>query len=127
MDPITLAAALLPLLGKAGEAVINRFIAPKDLRPATVDDAVKLTDLEIRRFEALNAASGGQPSYPWVAAVIQLQRPAVVAGVLLLAGWQTVTAGAPSDAVWNALGVVGSYLFMDRTLFHLSKAGAKAG
>lgn len=122
MDPITLAAALLPLLGKAGEAVINRWIAPKDLRPATVDDAIKLGELEIRRFEVLNSAGGVQPSYPWVAAVIQLQRPAVIAMILAMAGWQVVTVGEPSEGVWNALGIVGSYLFMDRTLFHLGKA-----
>jgi len=124
MDPITLAAALLPLIGKLSDSLINRFIAPKDFKPATVEDAVKLADLELKKFEAMNNVGGTQISYPWVAAIVQLQRPAVVGFVLLAAGWQVVNAGEVSAFVQNALGIVGSYLFMDRTLFHLGQKPA---
>lgn len=120
MDPITLLAALGPLFGKLGSAAIDRWIRPDSFKPATIDDVEKMTRLEIERFKALNEAGGGTPSYPWVAAIIQLQRPSIVVAVLAMALWQVVTLGNVSEFVQNALGVVGSYLFMDRTLFHLS-------
>lgn len=123
MDPITLLGALGPLLGKLGNAAIDRWVKPDEFKPATVDDVEKLARIEIDRFKAINEAGGPQPSYPWVAAIIQLQRPAVVAGLFAMAGIQIATRGDVSDFIANALGIVGSYLFMDRTLFHL---GARA-
>lgn len=123
MDPITLLGALGPLLGKLGSAAIDRWVRPDQFKPATIDDVAKMAQIEIDRFKAMNEAGGAQPSFPWVAAVIQLQRPVVVAGVLAMALWQVGTSGNVSEFVQNALGIVGSYLFMDRTLFHL---GARA-
>lgn len=120
MDPITLLAALGPLLGKLGNAAIDRWIRPDQFKPATIDDVEKMARLEIERFKVMNEAGGGTPSYPWVTAIIQLQRPAIVVGVLAMALWQVTTVGNVSEFVQNALGIVGSYLFMDRTLFHLS-------
>lgn len=123
MDPITLLGAFGPLLGKLGNAAIDRWVRPDQFKPATIDEVVRLAQIDIDRFKAMNEAGGAQQSYPWVAAVIQLQRPAVVAGVLAMALYQVGTVGNVSEFVQNALGIVGSYLFMDRTLFHL---GARA-
>jgi hypothetical protein len=120
MDPITLLAALGPLLGKLGNAAIDRWVRPDQFKPATVDEVEKLARIEIERFKALNEAGTSGPSYPWVNAIIQLQRPAVIAGLLAAALWQIAAQGEVSEFIANALGVVGSYLFMDRTLFHLS-------
>jgi hypothetical protein len=120
MDPITLLAALGPLLGKLGNAAIDRWVRPDQFKPATVDEVEKLARIEIDRFKALNEAGTSGPSYPWVNAIIQLQRPAVIAGLLAAALWQIAAQGEVSEFIANALGVVGSYLFMDRTLFHLS-------
>lgn len=125
MDPITLIGALGPLLGRFANAAIDRWIRPEQFKPASVDDVARLAQIDIDRFKAMNEAGGAQQSYPWVAAVIQLQRPAVVAGVLAMALLQVATTGNVSDAVQNALGIVGSYLFMDRTLFHLSNSQLK--
>lgn len=121
MDPITLLGAVAPILGRLANAAINRFVAPQDLKPATIDDAVKLSDLRIREFQAMNSAGGDGPTYPWVNAILKLQRPTVVLVVLAMAGWQVVTTGTVSEPIQNALGLVGSYLFMDRTLFHVSR------
>jgi hypothetical protein len=118
MDPITLLAALGPLLGKLGNAAIDRWVRPDTFKPATVDEVEKLARIEIDRFKALNEAGNVGPSFPWVAAVIQLQRPAVIASLLAMALYEGIANGHVSEFTANALGVVGSYLFMDRTLFH---------
>lgn len=119
MDPLTLLGAVAPILGRLANAAINRWIAPSEFKPATIDEAVRLSELRIKEFQALNAAGAEGETYPWVNAIIRLQRPAVVVGVLLFAGWQIVTLGSITEPMQNALGVIGAYLFMDRTLFHL--------
>jgi hypothetical protein len=121
MDPITLLGAFGPLLGRLGNAAIDRWVRPDQFKPATVDDVERLARIEIDRFKAMNEAGGSAPTYPWVSAIIQLQRPAVIFALLIAALVQIASTGNVSDFIANALGVVGSYLFMDRSLFHLSK------
>lgn len=121
MDPLTALAALLPLGVEAGKALIQRFIAPDQVKPLDFDQLLQLKDMELRQWTAMQG--GEAPSYPWVAAIRQLQRPLFVAGVLAVWSWQSIT-GEPSDTVANMAGAVGFYLFGDRTLFYI-KGGAK--
>lgn len=120
MEPITLLGALGPILAKLASAAIDRWVRPETFKPATIDEVEKLARIEIDRFRAMNDIAGNATTYPWVTAIIQLQRPTVVAVLLLLALWQVATFGEVSSFTANALGVVGSYLFMDRTLFKLT-------
>ena len=120
MDPLTILAAFGPLLLEAGKAVIGKFIG-FDFKPATIQDWLTMQQADTARFTAINAAAGSNPSYPWVEAIIRLQRP-IVAGAALLTWAYTHSYGTTSDSVDNFTAVIGFYLFGDRTLFHISKA-----
>lgn len=122
MDWLTVLAALGPLFVDAGKAVIGKYIGA-DFKPANMADWLAMQRMEVERFTAMNAAGGANPSYPWVEAIVRLQRPMVA--VVALSVWAyTRINGTPSDAVDNFAGAVGFYLFGDRTLFY-SKGGKK--
>lgn len=116
MDPLTLLAAFAPVLVDAGKSLIGKFIGA-DFKPANVGDWLAMEKAALDRFQAINAAGGTSPSYPWVEAIIRLQRPAVAA--VALGTWcYSRTWGTPSPAIDNFAAVVGFYLFGDRTLFY---------
>jgi hypothetical protein len=116
MDWLTVLAALAPLVVDAGKAAIGRFIGA-DFKPANVVDWLEMQRMDIEKFTAMNAAGGANPSYPWVEAIIRLQRP-LVAAVALGVWSYTRVAGVPSEAVDSFAAAVGFYLFGDRTLFY---------
>jgi hypothetical protein len=68
---------------------------------------MKQIDLEF--FKVMNEAGGGNPSYPWVEAIVRLMRPAI--GLLVLA----------TQEVDNFASAVGFYLFGERSLFYIKK------
>lgn len=117
MDPLTILAAFGPLAVEFGKAMIGKFIGP-DFKPASVADWLAMQRAELDRFTAINAAGGSNTSYPWVEAVIRLQRPAVAAVAMGAWAWSH-TWGAPSPTIDNFAAAIGFYLFGDRTLFHL--------
>jgi hypothetical protein len=120
VDPYTILAALAPLAVDAGKALIGRFIGA-DFKPANVADWLAMKKADLEQFQALNNAGGANPSYPWVEAIVRLQRPIVGAAVLGVWAYSR-TAGAPSEAVDNFASAVGFYLFGDRTLFYIRGA-----
>lgn len=121
MDPVTLLAALGPLAVDLGKSLISRFIAPDEFKPSTIEQYVQMRQIDLEMFKAMNEAGGTNPSYPWVEAIVRLQRPAVV--VIVLATWAyTELLGIPNTAVENFASAVGFYLFGDRTLFYARKA-----
>jgi hypothetical protein len=120
-DPITLLAALGPLVVEAGKATIQKYIATDTYKPTSVDEVVKLKQLELDTFKAVNEAGGTNPSYPWVEAIIRLQRPFVVVGVI--GTWAAckffdIQCGMEVE---NFAAAVGFYLFGDRSLFYAKK------
>lgn len=117
MDPFTILAALAPLAVDLGKAAIGKFIG-QDFKPANVADYLAIRRADIDQFNAINQAGGANPSYPWVEAVVRLQRPAVAAVALGVWAWSR-TSGVPSDTVDNFAGAIGFYLFGDRTLFYI--------
>ncbi len=120
MDPFVILAALGPLAVDLGKALIGKFIGA-DFKPASVADWLAMQNADLDKFKAINSAAGSNPSYPWVEAIIRLQRPAVAAGVLIVWGLDRL-GPAPSGAVDNFAGAIGFYLFGDRTLFHIKAA-----
>lgn len=124
MDPLTILAVLGPLAVDLGKGLISRFIAPEELKPATVDDYIKMREFDLRMFEAMNSAGGANPSYPWVEAIVRLMRPSV--GVIVLGTWAMMKLnGLESASVDNFASAVGFYLFGDRTLFYAKKTAIK--
>jgi len=117
MDPLTILAALGPLAVDLGKSLIGRFIQTDGYKPVNVDEYVKMKELDLKLFTAMNEAGGANPSYPWVEAAVRLMRPAVA--LIVLGTWASLKlAGQPSDAVDNFAAAVGFYLFGDRTLFY---------
>lgn len=124
MDPLTILAALGPLAVDLGKSLISRFIAPDTFKPANVDEYIKVKQIDLEAFNAMNNAGGANPSYPWVEAVVRLQRPIVGAVVLGVWGYMKIN-GQATDSVDNFAAAIGFYLFGDRTLFY-SKSAAKS-
>lgn len=111
-----------PLVVELGKAAIGRWVQTDGFKPATVEDWLKVRKSDVELFTAMNAAGGANPSYPWVEAVVRLQRPFVGAVVLSVWAVAELSAGGASQGVTNFAGAVGFYLFGDRTLFYVRKA-----
>lgn len=120
-DPITMLAAFGPLVVKAGEALIGKFIAPDTFKPATIDDYVRMKQLDIDQFNAINNAGGNNASYPWVEAIVRLMRPSIAIAVIGTWGVCKLSGYACGPEVDNFAAAIGFYLFGDRSLFYSSK------
>lgn len=113
-------AALGPLAVDLGKSLINRFIATDVFKPANIDEYVKVKQVDLDMFKAMNEAGGTNPSYPWVEAVVRLMRPTV--GLIVLSTWAYLSlTGGINDTVNNFAAAIGFYLFGDRTLFYSRK------
>lgn len=120
-DPLSLLAAVAPLLVEGGKAAIARWIAPDTFKPANVADYLAMKAADVDLFKAMNDAGGVNPSWPWVEAVVRLMRPSVAAVVMLTWAYQHAGGAADTQAVDNFAAAVGFYLFADRTLFYARK------
>ena len=122
MDPITILATFAPFVVDLGKSLINRFIAGDTFKPANIDEYVKMREVDLGFFKAMNEAGGANPSYPWVEAIVRLMRPTVT--VMVLGTWAYLElTNQPSSTVTNFASAVGFYLFGDRTLFYAKKLG----
>lgn len=124
MDPATILALFGPLAVDFGKSLISRFVAPDELKPANVGEYIQMRQCDLEMFKAMNEAGGSNPSYPWVEAVVRLQRPAVAAIALGTWAWLQFN-GSPNEAVENFAAAIGFYLFGDRTLFYAKKTPIK--
>jgi hypothetical protein len=120
MDPLTILAALGPLAVDLGKSLIGRFIQTDGYKPVNVDEYVRMKELDLKLFTAMNEAGGSNPSYPWVEAAVRLMRPSIAIVVMLTWAYLQST-GKSSDSIDNFAAAIGFYLFADRTLFHLRK------
>ena len=121
MDPLTILAALGPLAVDLGKSLIGRFIQTDNYKPVNVDEYVKMRQLDLDMFKAMNDAGGTNPSYPWVEAAVRLMRPVV--GIIVLGIWAYLKMNNISnETVDNFAGAISFYLFGDRTLFYARKA-----
>jgi hypothetical protein len=122
MDPITILAALGPVAVDLGKSLINRFIAPEQFKPATIEQYAKMKEIDLEFFKTMNEAGGGNPSYPWVEAIVRLMRPLI--GIIVLSTWAylaLVDNGVVNEQVSNFASVIGFYLFGERSLFYVKK------
>jgi hypothetical protein len=122
MDPITILAALGPVAVDLGKSLINRFIAPDQFKPATIEQYAKMKEIDLEFFKTMNEAGGGNASYPWVEAIIRLMRPVI--GIIVLSTWAylaIVGDGEVNEQVSNFASVIGFYLFGERSLFYVKK------
>ena len=120
MDMLTILAALGPLAVDLGKSLIGRFIQQDVYKPVNVDEYVRMRQLDLDMFKAMNEAGGSNPSYPWVEAIVRLMRPAVA--VIVLGTWATLKLNnMDSASVDNFAAAVGFYLFGDCTLFYARK------
>jgi hypothetical protein len=123
-DPLSVLAILGPLVVDGGKALINKYLSPSEFKPATIDQYVKMREIDLEMFKALNDAGGSNVSYPWVDAVVRLMRPTVA--VIVLGTWAySKLMGTPSEAIDNFAAAIGFYLFGDRTLFYARKGLTK--
>ena len=121
IDPITILAALGPLAVDLGKSLINRFIAPDQFKPATIEQYAQMKQIDLEFFKVMNEAGGGNPSYPWVEAIIRLMRPVI--GLLVLSTWVIMHLnGTATPEVDNFASAVGFYLFGERSLLHIKKS-----
>lgn len=124
MDPLTILAALGPLVIEGGKAAIQRWLAPDEFKPANMEQYVQMRQIDLEMFKAMNDAGGTNPTYEWVEAVIRLMRPA--ATILVIGTWSALALQDINiPAVDNFAAAIGFYLFGDRTLFYTRKALAK--
>ncbi len=121
IDPITILSAFAPVAVDLGKSLINKFIAPDQFKPATIEQYVKMKEIDLDFFKVMNEAGGGNPSYLWVEAIIRLMRPAI--GLLVLTTWATMHLnGTATSEVDNFASAVGFYLFGERSLLHIKKS-----
>ena len=119
-DPITLLAGLGPIVTDLGKSLINRYVAPDTFKPATIEQYVKMKQIDLDMFKVMNDAGGGNPSYPWVEAITRLLRPII--GIIVLVTWSYMQLnGVASEEVNDFACAVGFYLFAERSLFHARK------
>lgn len=119
-DPITLLAGLGPIVTDLGKSLINRYVAPDTFKPATIEQYVKMKQIDLDMFKAMNDAGGGNPSYPWVEAITRLLRPVI--GIIVLVTWSYMQLkGVATTEVNDFACAVGFYLFAERSLFHARK------
>lgn len=120
MDPVTILAALGPLAVDLGKSLINRFIAPDQFKPATIEQYAQMKQIDLEFFKVMNEAGSGNPSYPWVEAIVRLMRPAI--GIIVLGTWAYLAVwghGVVPAEVSNFASVIGFYLFGERSLFYV--------
>jgi len=120
MDPLTILAALGPLAVDLGKSLIGRFIQTDNYKPVNVDEYVKMRQLDLDMFKAMNDAGGTNPSYPWVEAAVRLMRPSIAIAVMGTWAYSQIV-GNSSESLNSFAAAIGFYLFADRTLFYARK------
>lgn len=124
MDPITILAALGPLIIDGGKALIQKYFAPDEFKPTSIEQYVQMRTLDLDMFKAMNEAGGTNQSYLWVEAIVRLMRP--VAAIIVMGTWAwSSLSGNATPAIDNFASAIGFYLFGDRTLFYSRKGLTK--
>lgn len=108
-DPVTLLATFAPVLVRAGNAGVQRFIAPDIVKPTSIAEVLQLQQIDLERFRLLQDADKGGATYQWVEAIRKLQRPAVVVGLGV-----AFAINPESQIVADMFSVVTFYLFGER-------------
>ncbi len=121
-DPLSILAIFGPVAVDAGKALINRFIASDNFKPANIDEYAKVRGMDMELFKAMNEAGRTNPSYPWVEAIVRLMRPAIA--LITMGVWAAGYAGMfpPNPTVDSFAAAIGFYLFGDRSLMYAKQS-----
>ena len=112
MDPILLSTVLTSVLPAAIDSVKAWVGRKTGDKPAvlTVADYTALADSEVKKLTALASLDKSDgPSYPWVNATRQMQRPIVIAIVAVVWGYGALF-NMPTDA-FNLVSQMASAVF----------------
>lgn len=115
-DPLTMLAALMPSAVKLGDALVQRYIVPDKIKPASVAEAVQLAQAENERIKIITSADSSGETYKWVEAVRKLQRPIVVFVTL-----GAFVANPLNEVIANLFSTVMWYLFGERFIINQPK------
>ena len=120
MDPRTILSAFAPVVMDLGKSLINKFVAPDQFKPATIEQYTQMKNIDLEFFKVMNEAGSGNPSYPWVEAITRLMRPTI--GLIVLTTWAYMHLNNMATfEVDNFASAVGFYLFGERSLFYIKK------
>lgn len=108
-EPVTMLAAFAPTLVKVFDAAVQRFIVPDSIKPANVEQAIQLANVDIEKLRIITQADATGETYKWVEALRKLQRPIVVFATLAAFIYNPQQA-----AVSQIFQVVMWYLFGER-------------
>lgn len=120
----TLLPALAPAIADGFKALIGK--ATGGAKPLNVAEQVQLMEAETERLKALYSLEGDAATYPWVEAIRKLQRPFVIAVVVLV--WASAFLGLTSlsEASMLILADLSSsvmfYLFGERGYMYIKSA-----
>lgn len=115
--------ALLPVFGDGLRAVFNRVTGNAGAKPANVTEVIALMDADTNRLKAIAEIDAAGNVSQWVANIRALQRPVVVA-LVLLAYLVSLCGGAPESAIEGVsqyAAMVTFYLFGDRSYAYFKK------
>jgi hypothetical protein len=126
MDPLTILTAFIPVIQHGAKAAINKLSGGAGTKPATVEEAVKLAEIDIRRMEAIAKLDAVEGVAQWVANIRGLQRPVAVVVVLLsyIVTFSPEVPAAIHESVTQLAGAVIFYLFGDRSFMYMRKGAA---
>lgn len=125
MDPLLLTTVLTSIIPAAIDVVKSWATRKNDGRPmpTNADEYIKMLDADVQRLKALAALdSEGEASFPWVAAVRKLQRPAVIAvvlGVWIVMAFSPTAQKETFSLVSQMASAVFFFLFGDRVNFYV--------
>lgn len=123
----TLAPALVPALADSLKSLVGKFTG--GAKATTIAEQVQLMQAENERLEVLSKLEGDGSTYMWVEAIRKLQRPFVVAVVVLV--WASAFLGVTelSEASVLVLSEISSsvmfYLFGERGYMYLKSQNKK--
>jgi hypothetical protein len=109
-NPLTLLSAFLPVGVEAAKALVQKHLAPDQVKPVDFGQLLEMRKLDLELWEKMQG--GEAPSYLWVTAVRQLQRPVVVAAIIGV--WVYHAPTMPIQLVQDLGSCVIFYLFGDR-------------
>ena len=124
MDPLTIGAALLPVVGDFFKGLIGRFVNP-EAKPANIQEVLQLRASDIDRLKALAELDRSEGAAQWVQNVRGMQRPVAI-GASLLAFFGCLMFGAPEtylEMSGNMASAALFYLLGDRTLMYAKRGG----
>lgn len=118
-DPITIGAALIPILSHVVTRVTDHFTG--SAKPQNTQEAIALFNAETEKLKALADLDSSDGAPMWVLAVKGLIRPFAAAVILTTWSYISVTHGISIDAVCDLASAAVFYLFGNSTMMAITR------